>query len=156
MKKIIFTKLMTITFFVVSAQKHNIVNASIALKNSNLIDAKDYIDQAYNNEKTSPPIPVDIGSTTFKTAAAAIAASTALPPFFNISKPALAAKGWLVAIDPFDPNTSERLELYLLNLKVLISYFDLGLNISVNASPSKFQQKIKIHTTATGARICSG
>ena len=110
----------------------------------------------YNNEKTSPPIPVDIGSTTFKTAAAAIAASTALPPFFKISKPALAAKGWLVAIDPFDPNTSERLELYLLNLKVLISYFDLGLNISVNASPSKFQQKIKIHTTATGARICSG
>ena len=53
MKKIIFTTLMTITFFVVSAQKHNIVNASIALKNSNLIDAKDYIDQAYNNEKTS-------------------------------------------------------------------------------------------------------
>ena len=53
MKKIIFTTLMTVTFFVVSAQKHNIVNASIALKNSNLIEAKDYIDQAYNNEKTS-------------------------------------------------------------------------------------------------------
>ena len=53
MKKIIFTALMTLTFFVVSAQKHNIVNASIALKNSNLIEAKDYIDQAFNNEKTS-------------------------------------------------------------------------------------------------------
>jgi len=53
MKKIIFTTLMTLTFFVVSAQKHNIVNASIALKNSNFIEAKDYIDQAFNNEKTS-------------------------------------------------------------------------------------------------------
>ena len=38
-------------------------------------------------------MPVDIGSTTFKTAAAVIAASTALPPFFRISSPALAASG---------------------------------------------------------------
>ena len=35
------------------SQKHNIVNSSIALKNSNLIDAKKYIDEAYENEKTA-------------------------------------------------------------------------------------------------------
>ena len=80
----------------------------------------------------------------------------ALPPFFKISKPAFAARGWLVAIEPFKPKTSERLELYLPKVFKFIIYFDLGLNISVKASPSKFQQKIKIHTTATGASICSG
>ena len=35
-------------------------------------------------EKQSPPIPVEPGSTTDKTAEAAIAASTALPPNFSI------------------------------------------------------------------------
>ncbi|MDG1283289.1 MAG: hypothetical protein P8N46_01420 [Flavobacteriales bacterium] len=35
------------------AQKHNIVNASIALKNENYSDAKKYIDEAYSNESTS-------------------------------------------------------------------------------------------------------
>ena len=35
-------------------------------------------------EKQSPPIPVEPGSTTDKTAEAAIAASTALPPIFSI------------------------------------------------------------------------
>ena len=49
--------------FVVNAQKHNIVNSSIALKNanktdgeemvSNLIDAKNYIDEAFLNTSTS-------------------------------------------------------------------------------------------------------
>lgn len=49
--------------FVVNAQKHNIVNSSIALKNanktdgeemvSNLIDAKNYIDEAFLNISTS-------------------------------------------------------------------------------------------------------
>lgn len=49
--------------FVLNAQKHNIVNSSIALKNanktdgeemvSNLIDAKNYIDEAFLNTSTS-------------------------------------------------------------------------------------------------------
>ncbi|MDC3115621.1 tetratricopeptide repeat protein [Bacteroidota bacterium] len=49
--------------FLVNAQKHNIVNSSIALKNanktdgeemvSNLIDAKNYIDEAFLNTSTS-------------------------------------------------------------------------------------------------------
>ena len=38
---------------VLMAQKHNIVNASIALKNENYSDAKKYIDEAYSNESTS-------------------------------------------------------------------------------------------------------
>ena len=36
--------------------------------------------------KQSPPTPVEPGSMTDKTAEAAIAASIALPPFFNIFK----------------------------------------------------------------------
>ena len=35
--------------------------------------------------KRSPPIPAPVGSTSPRTAFAAIAASMALPPFFNIS-----------------------------------------------------------------------
>ena len=38
-------------------------------------------------EKQSPPIPVIAGSTTHRVAHAAIAASTAFPPDFNISIP---------------------------------------------------------------------
>ena len=41
----------------------------------------------------SPPRPHDTGSTSVMAAAAAIAASTALPPFHNIRKPACAASG---------------------------------------------------------------
>ena len=53
MKRLILISLMTLTSVIVFGQKHNIVNASIALKNSNLLEAKQYIDEAYNNEKTS-------------------------------------------------------------------------------------------------------
>src|SRR5487761_1978275 len=48
--------------------------------------------------KASPPSPVDIGSETHSTAAAATAASTALPPLLMICKPASDADVWLVAI----------------------------------------------------------
>ena len=41
----------------------------------------------------SPPSPVDIGSVTHSTAAAAIAASTALPPASKILRPAALARG---------------------------------------------------------------
>lgn len=41
----------------------------------------------------SPPRPHDTGSTTVIAAAAAIAASTALPPFHSILSPACAASG---------------------------------------------------------------
>src|SRR5262245_17428897 len=47
--------------------------------------------------KASPPRPVDIGSVTHRTAAAAMAASTALPPAANARSPACVARGWLVA-----------------------------------------------------------
>ena len=52
-----------------------------------------------------------IGSTTFKTAAAATAASIAFPPFFKISSPAFAANGLLVETRPFKPKTADLLEL---------------------------------------------
>ena len=51
--------------------------------------------------KTSPPIPVMCGSTTFKTAAAATAASKAFPPSWRTLRAAVVAKGWLVAATPF-------------------------------------------------------
>src|SRR5215510_7718565 len=57
----------------------------------------------------SPPIPVDIGSTTFKTAAAQIAASTALPPSCKTRRAAAEASGWLVAAKPFMARTGDRL-----------------------------------------------
>ena len=40
MKRLILISLMTLTSVMVFGQKHNIVNASIALKNSNLLEAK--------------------------------------------------------------------------------------------------------------------
>ena len=46
----------------------------------------------------SPPTPLSVGSATASTAAAAIAASTALPPSPNAARPAAVASGWLVAI----------------------------------------------------------
>ncbi len=45
----------------------------------------------------SPPTPVDIGSVTHSTAAAASAASAALPPRSSARSPARVASGWLVA-----------------------------------------------------------
>jgi hypothetical protein len=48
---------------------------------------------------------------TFSAAAAASAASTALPPAASISSPAATANGWEVATMPFVPYTAERLEM---------------------------------------------
>ena len=42
-------------------------------------------------------MPVDMGSVTERTAAAAMAASTAFPSRSRIRNPALVASGWLVA-----------------------------------------------------------
>ena len=47
--------------------------------------------------KQSPPIPVDMGSVTQSTAAAASAASAAFPPRSSARNPARVASGWLVA-----------------------------------------------------------
>jgi tetratricopeptide (TPR) repeat protein len=46
---IVLLAITTITF----AQKHNIVNASIALRNENYAEAKTYIDEAFANETTA-------------------------------------------------------------------------------------------------------
>jgi hypothetical protein len=59
--------------------------------------------------KASPPSAVLIGSVTVRTAAVATAASMALPPFLRMSRPALAANGWLVATTPRWPITGDRL-----------------------------------------------
>src|SRR5258705_10229264 len=48
----------------------------------------------------SPPRPVDMGSVRLSTAAAATAASAALPPSRRIATPASEAKRWLVAAIP--------------------------------------------------------
>ncbi len=53
-------------------------------------------------------MPVDIGSTTASAAAVATAASTALPPSISILRPAIAARGWLVATIPRRASTGER------------------------------------------------
>ena len=53
-KKGLLTLLVLIFFTnILSAQKHNIVNASIALRNEEYVDAKKYIDEAYETESTS-------------------------------------------------------------------------------------------------------
>jgi tetratricopeptide (TPR) repeat protein len=53
-KKGLLTLLVLILFTNnISAQKHNIVNASIALRNEEYVDAKKYIDEAYETESTS-------------------------------------------------------------------------------------------------------
>src|SRR5262245_35255639 len=48
----------------------------------------------------SPPRPVDMGSLRLRTAAAATAASAALPPSRRIETPASEARRWLVATAP--------------------------------------------------------
>ena len=48
----------------------------------------------------SPPMPVMWGSVTLRTAAAATAASTALPPASRTERAAPVARGWLVAATP--------------------------------------------------------
>ena len=55
-------------------------------------------------------MPVEVGSVTFRAAAAAIAASAAEPPWLRISSPACAAKGCDVATIPRRPITGERLD----------------------------------------------
>jgi len=49
----------------------------------------------------SPPMPLDVGSTTVRQAAAAMAASTAFPPCLSIARPACAASGCDAATMPF-------------------------------------------------------
>ena len=56
----------------------------------------------------SPPMPVMCGSVTLSTAAAATAASMALPPRRSTSRPAAEASGWLVATAPLRAWTVER------------------------------------------------
>ena len=50
--------------------------------------------------KASLPRPLEVGCTTVRVAAAAMAASTALPPFFRISRPAWEARDWAVLTMP--------------------------------------------------------
>jgi len=53
-KKGLLTTLVLVLFTnLIYAQKHNIVNASIALRNEEYVDAKKYIDEAYETESTS-------------------------------------------------------------------------------------------------------
>src|SRR5678815_2741411 len=56
----------------------------------------------------SPAGPTFIGSTTLSMAEVATAASIALPPFFSMSSPTCAARGWLVVTMPFLAITSDR------------------------------------------------
>jgi hypothetical protein len=58
--------------------------------------------------KRSPPIPFETGSIKPSVAFAAIAASTALPPRFKISRPTWVAAGTLVQTIPCRASTSDR------------------------------------------------
>ena len=71
-------------------------------------------------------MPVDIGSTTLSTAAAATAASIALPPESIIRRPADAASGWLVATMPLVAHTTERREVNSVVMVWLIDSFCMG------------------------------
>ena len=53
MKKGIITVVLLVITTIAFAQKHNIVNASIALRNENYAEAKTYIDEAYETESTA-------------------------------------------------------------------------------------------------------
>ena len=71
--------------------------------------------------KQSPPIPVEFGSTTDKQIDAAIAASTAFPPFFRILRASSVASGCEVAAIAFAEIESEFLldfinKFYRINL----------------------------------------
>ena len=52
-KKTILTLVLTVITVLTFAQKYNVVNASIALRNEEYSDAKKYIDEAYETESTS-------------------------------------------------------------------------------------------------------
>ncbi len=56
-------------------------------------------------------MPIELGSTTPSTAAVAIAASTALPPFMRTCTPANVASGWLDATIPFLANVENSLPI---------------------------------------------
>ncbi|GAB2175361.1 hypothetical protein DLREEDagr8_09190 [Dongia sp. agr-C8] len=58
--------------------------------------------------KQSPPIPVIAGSTTARTAAAAMAASIAVPPASSISMAVSVAEGCDVAAAAWPATTTER------------------------------------------------
>ena len=58
-------------------------------------------------QKASDPKPLLVGSVTVNAAAVAMAASMLLPPSANISRPAWAANGWLVATTE-SPKTGSR------------------------------------------------
>ena len=53
-------------------------------------------------------MPLPVGSTKPRTALAAMAASTAVPPFFKMSIAVCVASGWLVAAIPWRAIASER------------------------------------------------
>ena len=62
----------------------------------------------HSSANMSPPIPVMCGSTTFSTAAAATAASTAFPPRSMTESAAQLASGWLVAAALLGASTVDR------------------------------------------------
>jgi hypothetical protein len=55
-------------------------------------------------------MPLEVGSTTVRVIAAAMAASTALPPRCNMLSPACAARDWPVATTPRGASTGIRCE----------------------------------------------
>ena len=61
------------------------------------VDAVERARPLPDDREQSPPMPVECGSVTHRTAAAQIAASTAEPPSRRTSRPASVASGWLEA-----------------------------------------------------------
>src|SRR5437588_3330955 len=77
---------------------------------------------ATTSANRSPPGPVAIGSVTHSTAAAAMAASAALPPARKMRSPAAVAVGWLVAtiaLAATDGGLEHAITAQLLDLLVL-------------------------------------
>ena len=67
-------------------------------------------------------MPLAVGSHTVIAAAVAIAASIALPPCFKISRPMVAASGWVVATTPCLATTGLRWDKKGLGLVRFIRY----------------------------------
>src|SRR5690554_4680221 len=79
----------------------------------------------YLTKSPSPPIPLDVGSTTVSVLAVAIAASIALPPFFRISNPACAASACEVRTMPLYPYIDILFEGYGYEKGLLLNIFTL-------------------------------
>ncbi len=89
------------------SRKYSIVIAAGALPEA-FSPVNSRFSASHTMANRSPPMPQPVGSISPSAALAAIAASTAVPPAFNMSRAICVANGWLVAAIPCGAMTSDR------------------------------------------------